>query len=223
LRSNNISWNNGVEGNMLRKNEKGIGLSATLIIGFAIYTLIILLVVIFFLLFQYNVELEIRDEYLWNKVQDVPLNLLSLTFDREPFVSKMNKFYYGFLTEDEKNDFIDETRTIITDQLFYLYTGCPPDCPIGYVIRISDILISQTKTVGCQCKRVHATRCECSGECPNAGKSCGVEVKWGPFTKVVEDDGKCYKGIEFGAEFPFPLAFNGTNKLTYPVFYYAVG
>lgn len=190
---------------MLNKHRKGFVISSA-IVSLALYTFVVLLVLIFFTQFKYHVSLEIKDEYRWNKVQVVPMNLLTIDVGNESFVSRMNKAHYGFADETQ---LLDETHDMLNKQLYYGLT--PGTYPFGYVISISNKTISETQFSGCKCKLVNL-RWRCSNDCAFSKKGNLCE-KWVLGNRLPAPE-KCFEvgTVYYKASYPFPLTFNGTDK-----------
>ena len=202
-----------------KKGDFGVGL-LIVVIG-----LIFVLggVLYFFYVFKAHATLEARDEYLWNKFQEMPLNLLSMDIENESFVSRMNKIYYGFIDVESTRI---KLRDIIHKQLFYFYTTT--EYPYEYFITIGDLSLAE-KTV-CYCKGGYFAHFNgdwtCHGSCGpiHTDESCArVWAYIPPFAMpiYVPDNSKCIGDVTtfYTAVYPFPLAFNGTNYFITPISY----
>jgi hypothetical protein len=150
------------------------------------------------------------DEYRWNKVQEVPLDLLSMDIDRESFISKMNKVFYKKLDEDQLKNKIDK---IISDQLFYLTGGVQR--PFDISINIGGIKITK-ELPGCTVyedpMQEGVWTCRCSANCAKPeGTDVGSFDKSGQCAPLIN---LCISSVSsvYSAKFPFPLTFNGTDK-----------
>jgi len=197
---------------MTKKHRKSISFLTGIIAMIGAYLFVIIIVLIFFYFFKFHVTVVIQEQYLWNKLQEVPMSLLSMSLDDESFVSRMNRVFYGFDEEEWLRDRIDD---IILKQVFYLY-GEITEYPLTFVISINGIQITE-HLVGCHVygKDVGPLldECYCSDECgTNAGKYLGdhLNCEW-----AYSVDLCLYTTgtrVEYSAEFPFPLAFNGTDN-----------
>jgi len=193
---------------MERLNEKG-SIFIGMIIMVAIYIFAVLVVVIFFYFFKYNISIIILDEYRWNKVQEVPLSLLSMDVDGESFISKVNKAYYNILSDEEKKQFQTDSYSIITNQMFYEYQGIPPE--IGFNILIGSVVKITKGDPDCRCLYSSFT---CSDECPEKTRGQDCTITMYPGGPPLTDDKKCfiYGYIYYSEKYPIPLVFNGTDK-----------
>jgi hypothetical protein len=183
-------------------------------------------VLIFFYVFKVNVDLQMREQYLWNKVQDVPMDLLSMDVEGESFVYRMNKVYYGY---EEESNLGSKTSGYISKQLIYFLEG--PVRPLEAVIVIDDISIvkylegctvnSEAHCEGGDCAYV----CKCSAGCSKPEGDI-VGSTWMTDTCKEEFLDKCLyttnTRVQYSANFPFPLTFNGTDKLVDELSYKAV-
>jgi len=184
-------------------------------------------VLIFFFVFKFHVDLQMKETYNWNKIQEIPLSLLSMDVDDQSFVSKMNKIYYltdeGDIERDQFKDIIDGN---ISKQLFY-YLGSVQH-PFEVEINIAGIEISEYLE-GCMIVEGECTdkippgsgrecHCFCSGGC---GSSSNEQLT---ISKV--DENTCNRDysiddciyvigetVKYSAKYPFPLVFSGTDKL----------
>jgi len=173
-------------------------------------------VLYFFFVFKAHATLEARDEYVWNKFQEMPLGLLSMDIDNESFVSRMNKIYYKFIDMESTRI---KLKDIIHKQLFYFYTTT--EYPYEYFITIGNL--SFTEEADCYCKggwfAYNTGDWTCSGSCGlHDGENCArVWARIPPFGApiYVPDSSKCLGKWEaiYSAVYPFPLAFDGTNNL----------
>lgn len=163
-------------------------------------------VLIFFYFFKVRVDLQMREQYIWNKVQELPLDLFSANISGESFVSRMNKVYYGF----ESKNSLSVVKDIVNRQLFYFYSSIPQT--MGYTVSVKDITISQCPSPNCKCNPTVIAPTliwyYCSNQCPKAGEDCTIETYVGP----MPEESKCfYIGrINYHGTYPFPLSFNGT-------------
>jgi hypothetical protein len=181
-------------------------------------------ILIFFLIFKVNVDLQLREQFIWNKVQEVPMDLLSMSLDGESFISRMNKVHYLGDDEEEKQ-LRDQIDDIISNQLFYYFEGT--EYPFTASINIGEISITKYLE-GCYCKKTlcYAGVCdyECCDKCPEEtkGKDCRAAGIRGLRTP---DNSKCLPydiRVEYSAKYPFPLTFNGTDKFTDELSYKAI-
>ncbi len=187
----------------------------------AIGTLVFFLAtLIYFLNFKVQIFQYIMEEYHYNKVQEIPLALISSDFNKESFVEKFNKAYYGFYSEDEFKDFVSCVRKNITAQVGEKYF---------LVIRSSGLSFGTPFYEGCRV--VTGTiyggikECKCSDECPchnvNGEDICPVmSTLVGRNCEDVLPVTKCYRSLfvinitYINETFPLPLVFNGTNFTT---------
>jgi hypothetical protein len=168
-------------------------------------------VLIFFYFFNVNVELQMREQYIWNKVQDVPMDLLSVDVDGESFVYKVNKVHYKQADETQLKNRMGE---IINKQLFYFFGGATSS--LTAVIRIEDIVITSSNTYIGDCKIEQRGSCEfgrkyyCSADCidhPDEYLGCYLF----PMRPSIEE---CLTAVidRYSSTFPLPLVFNGTDQ-----------
>ena len=201
---------------MKREYRKSIFGVTPIVVSIAIYLFVIVTVLAFFYYFKYQITLVMRDQYSWNKFQEVPLNLLSVDIGDESFVSRMNKVYY-FGDGDEKEQLKNEVDNIIKKQIFPVGVA-----PASAEIMIGDIEITHKTpstliVPGCEivtglCS-AGVCDCICGNECPLAGKYLG-SVLGGHKCKLL-DVYQCLSGEIpkiYSAMFPFPLVFNGKDE-----------
>jgi hypothetical protein len=187
-------------------------------------------ILFFFFSFKIQTRSESYDEYLWSKVQEVPLSLFSVDFKDETFVTNMNLLYYN-KGEEEVNNYIKTIRDTVNKQLFYL-TG-HEDSNLGYTITIKtkkDPIIIQTEfkgQEGCTCVSKEAPKAEEVPyfECENCGQKtgepCGREYRSGERGPDVQ---LCYdpKVIHYSKNYPMPLVFSGEDKFLTTIDYNAI-
>jgi len=201
----------------MKKTNKGI--FASMIITLAMYVFVIAVVLLFFYFFKYHITMQMWDEYRWNKVQEIPLSLLSMDIDGEPFVARVNKAYYGSL--DKKLDELNKIDDIISEQLLsqegYIFNA---------VINITGMRI-QASSEGCGCNNCLSSggskQCWCSGGCIREGKDCYVGTAG---SNPPDSSHNWCRGLTpiigtryYSAKFPFPLTFNGTDDFTTEISY----
>jgi len=199
---------------MSKKGLIGEGIVAILLgAGIAIAS-----VLIFFYVFKVDIELQMREHFIWNKVQEVPLDLLSMDVDGEPFVVYANKVYYGLIKD--KNQFRISVHDKINNQIFYFFEEVGEEHPFSYEIYIFDVLIDEKPAWfdpgGCGCTEIEGGLVYlCNDECgAKAGEFCGFDVGF---------DSLCFDTVEkYQAEYPVPLTFDGTNDLVDKIFYKVV-
>lgn len=193
-----------------------IGTLTGIVLGVAIA---IASVLIFFYVFKVHVEIQIREQYVWNKVQEMPLDLLSMDIEGEPFVSRMNKVYYEFI---DKDSFKTEVNDKTLRQIFYHFET--PEYPFEYFITIGNMTLTGSKDCSCdgpwyayltgdfECN-IH-----CGGSIP--GRPCGRFLSlnapfWYPDNSLCfGKTKKVYRGM-----YPFPLTFDGTANFTNVISY----
>lgn len=209
---------------MKRIGSKG-AIFTSLFVMLAIYLFAVSLVIIFFYFFKFHITIIMIDEYRWNKVQEVPLSLLSMDVDGEQVVSKINKVYYGFESEDQ----LDEVKGLVNKQLYYMYGGSQPNMGYSFSVGGASVTESPFPTCGCNYGWNGATFSfdwHCGGGCPNDGETC-YHWMYDPYAGQnvqVPDETMCYVigRIEYHGSYPFPLTFNGTYKFIETMSYDAV-
>lgn len=166
-----------------------------------------------------------RDIYVWNKVQDYPMSLLSLDIDGRSFISKINEVYY-LGDETEQNNLRNDIEKIIDGQAFYFFGESARN--FEFDIQIGKISISQC-VGGCYCNVWQQMFCDpntgicypmglagvCSDACPNS-VACAAGTWYDPTV--------CYAAgyIYYRDEYPIPLVFNGTDELVETLSYNVV-
>jgi len=199
---------------MLKLNSKKGDFGASIIVAVVAVALVFGSVLYFFYVFKVNATLGIRDEYIWNKVQDVPLSLLSVDVDGESFVTSANKAYYDLL---DKIQFQDSVKSIITEQLFYLVGE--ENRAFGYSFFVFGTKIDEQPPdfggSSCKCDKPQGSSgivvyYGCNNDCiGKEDKNCGFWVGTTDYT----DHTICFNTIEiYESEYPVPLTFNGTDK-----------
>ena len=201
------------------KQEKGIVVSGIIAIvlgaGIAIAS-----VLIFFYVFKVSIDLQMREHYIWNKVQELPLNLFSMDLDDGSFVSKMNKVYYGYETKEE----LQKVEKILNEQLYYTFSEKPEH--MGYIVSVDTITLSKFPLItecGCIPDIDNFGTWICKDKCTisRAGKSCTrYDIQGTP----VQAPELCFEfgRIQYSGEFPFPLTFSGTDEFTVTMSYNAL-
>lgn len=198
------------------KYRKSLFGSTAIVVSVAMYLFVIVVVLVFFHVFKFQITKTILDLYNWNKVQEIPLDLLSVDIDDESLVSRVNKVYHGKLDENELKDWMDET---ISKQLFYFFGETK--YPLTTVIHVGDIEITKYLK-GCGCYISDGNIWEtytCTAECPRAGEVCWKETIATMGQKpTAKDHNWCMDvdkvtELQYSAKFPFPLTFDGTDKL----------
>ncbi len=203
---------------MIRTGRKG-GIFVSMIILLVIYLFAVAIVLVFFYFFKFHVTTTVLDEYRWNKIQEVPLDLLSMDIDGKSFVPKMNKVYYKFEPEDE----FKKVRNIVNNQLYFMFGGDAKS--MGYIISIGNATVSQSQYPNCGCmphplvENLYTCNDDCSVS--KKGNYCGKYVF--P-VGIVPDPSLCFVigRREYSASYPFPLTFNGTDEFTARLSYDAV-
>jgi hypothetical protein len=199
----------------------------------AIYVVIFASILIFFQTFKYHVWRVLVEEYTWNRVQDMPLSLLSMDVNDQPFVMQMNKIYYGKLPEVQTQQFIDGVRKkVITPQLLSGFDPNEPEkYPFWYVISIGGKTFSETIAPNCKCKLGDISYgvywYKCSTECNNLKTGLAGSECWSgaPVFRPPDIETRCLRmaGVVdiaiYNMSYPFPLAFSGTWNLTIPFYY----
>lgn len=205
-----------------RKSQFGVD---AIIVGVAIFVFVIVITLTFFYFFKYHITLVIRDQYIWNKVQEVPLSLFSTDIDGESFINKANKAYYGF---NDKGEFMGLIKNIINSTIFYDYNV--EYRPFAYSVNIFGTTVSEgyvTPSGGCKCDKIIAYGSNiyyygCSDGCAvdKQGRPCGEkkDATWDDRSSWdTRDDMLCYETNKentiYEVSYPVPLTFNGTNKL----------
>jgi len=164
----------------------------SMIMMFVIYLFAVGLVVVFFYFFKFHISITIIDEYRWNKVQEVPLSLLSMDVEGESFVTKVNKIYYKFEPEDK----LDEVKEMVNKQLYFVFGDEPPN--MGYILTIGEITVTQSKKYpDCKCEPAVelVPTLKCQGGCGDKeGASCVGGYTQDPITGIqqpIPDPTKC--------------------------------
>ena len=213
---------------MKRKYNKSIFGATAIVVSIAVFIFVIVIVLSFFYFFKFQIGLVIRELYLWNKFQEMPLSLLSMDMDDESFVIRMNKVYY-FGTDEEKEEFKNKIDGIVKEQIF----------PVGVTPATAEIMIAGiaiTEEIPCTlivpgCEIVTGIcssgvcDCHCGDECPLpfAGKYLGSVVGFVATCRRTYDICECVSGDVpkiYSARFPFPLTFDGTkftDELSYEI------
>ena len=125
---------------MLNSKKGGIGVA--ILVAVIAVAIVFGGILYFFFVFKAHATLVARDEYIWNKVQELPLSLLSMDVGEESFVSRMNKVYYELADKDLLKD---ETSDVISKQLFYWLEG--PEYPFEFVIILAQTRVPQRPKV----------------------------------------------------------------------------
>jgi len=205
---------------MKRKYRKSIFGVTPIVVSIAIWLFVIVTVLAFFYYFKYQITLVIQEQFLWNKIQEVPLDLLSMTLDGEMLVSKVNKVYYGYGDGSKLKDIIDGN---ISRQLFYFFEET--EYPLKAVINIGGISLS-TYLEGCKLLEescgVNCWKFTCSDKC---GSNEGKYIEVVQYAMKPSLDFCFYTTktrIEYSAKYPFPLTFNGTDKFVDELSYEAI-
>ena len=197
-------------------SKKGVAVGAAILIAVIGVAIVFGAVLYFFYVFKAHATLEAREEYVWNKVQEMPLSLLSMDIDKESFVSKMNKVYYS---KEDANQLKTQLNKMIMNQLFYEWYSTT-EYPYKYFINVGGFSFSGAGECACS-GPWHAPvtgEYKCNSDCGvKAGESCSVVVLEGLFglKAYVPSNRKCYgKNVtKYGASYPFPLTFNGTDDV----------
>lgn len=209
---------------MIRTGRKG-GIFVSMIILLVIYLFAVAIVLVFFYFFKFHITTTVLDEYRWNKIQEVPLDLFSIDVDGEQFVSKMNKIYHKFEPEDQ----LDKVKKMVNSQLYFAFGDVPPN--IGYILTIGEVTVSQSDYPDCGCKpavEYFSVTYKCQGGCALdlEGEDCvgGYTYNQMGTPQAYPDPKKCfYVGlVEYHGDYPFPLTFNGTDKFIAGLSYDAV-
>jgi len=207
---------------MTGKYRKSIFGVTAIMVSIAIFLFVIVTVLSFFYFFKFQITLVIKDQYLWNKIQEVPLDLLSMNLDGERFVCRINKVYY-LGGDEEKKQLREQIEGNISKQLFYFLEGA--QYPLKAVIYIGEIKITKYLE-GCELLEEYQGsgwwKFYCSDDCgENAGKgilvqSYALKPSLGFCLYMTETP------IEYSAKYPFPLTFNGIDKFVDELSYDAV-
>ncbi len=177
-------------------------------------------------------DLQMREGYFWNKLQEVPLGLFSMGLDGELFVYKMNKVYY-LGTDEEKEQLRDEIDYILEKQVFNYSKGM--EYPLDGVITVDGIVITKYLE-GCKIEERDCqdfgdtTRCHCycsSGCGKNKDKRLTgfIKIKQGECNTTYDIRECIYiigTQVKYSAKFPFPLTFSGTDKFVDELSYDAI-
>ncbi len=182
--------------------------------------------------FKIHIFLKIIEVYHYNRIQEVPLALISSDFGSESFVEKVNKVYYNLSSSTAKRMFIKGVKETIKKQIGEAYK---------LDIRIDDIEFGMEEyeecTVFVSGLRFSGFECKCTDKCPLQ------LVIYIPEKVVIDceqeaiergDESYLYECLEmycsqklplekcfgealnitityFRDTFPFPLVFNGSN------------
>jgi len=184
--------------------RKGLLLeSGLLLLGSTVITM--MLFVLWLLNFKIHIYQRIIEEFHHNRVQEIPLAIISSDYQKEAFVEKINKAYYGFYSEDEIDEFKKVVKDITIAQVGKAYI---------WEVSIEKYLFSMEE--GCYVIIEYgsgATCCKCSDECPVKIEYC-LPTSLPPCKLTLADClGSLTINITFFNEtFPFPLTFNGSSK-----------
>lgn len=166
--------------------------------------------------FKIHIFQRIIEEYHYNRVQEIPLTIISSDYEGESFVEKFNKAYYGFYSENEIKNFKETVKSNTTAQVGEAY---------WWSLIIKDLYFGRYVGEGCTAYRdvlpgtgevPNVYVCICSDKCPRAGEIAIKDVE-----DVNCNDSKvlafCLGSLTvnitfFNDTFPFPLTFNGGNE-----------
>jgi len=203
--------------------KKG-GLFVSMIILLVIYLFACAIVFVFFYFFKFHVITTILDEYRWNKIQEVPLSLLSADLDGESFVYRVNKVHY-LGSDAEKNQLKDKINDFLTEQLFHYFPGT--EYPFRVIIKVDGIEAITKYLTGCRVVEgscasetdefgvsVTMCHCYCSADCGYNKNKCLTyyKVKQGECWSYSVSGCISREAVVYSAKYPFPLTFNGTDK-----------
>lgn len=193
--------------------RKGVGLLA---IGIAILLggLAITAIMFIFWLFTFKIHIfqRIIEEYHYNRVQEIPLTIISSDYEREGFVEKFNKAYYGFYSQQEIENFKEVVKKNTTAQVGEAY---------WWYLVIENLRIGKSPYELCRVREIiekselppyEETRyCYCSG-CPIYKKVKAEIYSCEAVLPLSECLGSLTVNITFFNDtFPFPLVFNGID------------
>ncbi|MEM5854585.1 MAG: hypothetical protein QW228_09535 [Candidatus Aenigmatarchaeota archaeon] len=192
--------------------RKGLLLeSGLLLLGSTVITM--MLFVLWLLNFKIHIYQRIIEEFHYNRVQEIPLAIISSDYQKEAFVEKINKAYYGFYSEDEIENFKKTVKSNATEQVGESY---------WWMLNIENLYFGRIYGEGCRVREIiekselppyEETRyCYCSG-CP-INKKVKAEIY---SCEVVLPISECLGSLTinitfFNETFPFPLTFNGSSK-----------
>ena len=167
--------------------------------------------------FKIHIYQVIVEEYHYNRVQEIPLALISSDFEGKSFVERVNKAYFGFYSEEEKKEFEKGVSEIVTEQVGEGYWWSLSTENVSF----SSVLL---EIGSCRVIESHphsvpvGTICQCSDECPNAGEIVALFPSYTSCDKpsiLARCMGSLTINITFFNEtFPFPLVFNGSCFMT---------
>ncbi len=200
---------------MMKKYRKSLWPVTGIMVTIGALLFVIVIVLVFFYFFKFHITLTMMEQYVWNKVQEVPLSLLSMDIGDESFVSRMNKVYY-LGDSDEKEELKNEVDDIVTKQLLL---GAFTRRPYTFLISVCGISLNKEviEAGDCECERLGGIPggpfYECSAGCgPNEGKDCCVRTIAGDCKAEEGDVTLCFSTKKiYSGGFPFPLTFNTIN------------
>jgi len=167
--------------------------------------------------FKIHIYQVIIEEYHYNRVQEIPLALISSDFEGEPFVERVNKASYGFLSQEEFDNFRDTVKNTVIRQVGKAYR---------WSVDIEDMMFGVQPQEGCRVELWESVytppegqprviyKCKCSEECELANEFVG-DPPCDNFQYLARCMGSLAINITFFNEtFPFPLVFNGSCFMT---------
>ena len=173
---------------------------------------IVIVIFIWWILnFRIHIYVTIIETYHYNRIQEVPLSVISSDFKGESFINGLNKAYFGFFSDNQKTEWKNSIKEIVDKQLGGVrgWNLAIEDIPIGFEEGCRVMAAEKVR------HPVYYVKCKCSDEC---GERKGVIVD------VVHRASDCFKpenlakclgiwniNVTFFSETYFvPLAFNGS-------------
>ncbi len=183
--------------------------------------------VVFFYFFKFHVTTTILDEYRWNKVQELPLSMLSIDLKGESFISRLNKVHH-LQSSNEKDALQKDLEDTIQKQMFQAFTA--QQYPFKARIKIGQIEITTQFVESCDIEEydcvtegfpaVTKCDCKCSADCGvNANKKLTSTKIENCYFYYELDDCIIRKPVVYTAKFPVPLFFNGTDNFVEELYY----
>ncbi|MEM5790450.1 MAG: hypothetical protein QXP77_00100 [Candidatus Aenigmatarchaeota archaeon] len=201
----------------------GIFILASVVIVLSI-PITIIMFIYWLYTFRIHIFWIITEMYHYNRLQEIPLALISSDFKNESFVEGVNKAYYNFYSVYEVEENVNK---ILKKQVGEAY---------GLYIRINGMGFHLEEYGDCNVFSKHSVGdfyCFCTQECPRGGYE--VPISDEIVDKCYDEenfaeclDSECLKGIlplrecigekslsknitYFYDTFPFPLVFNGST------------
>lgn len=166
--------------------------------------------------FKIHIFEIIIEEYHYNRVQEIPLTIISSDYEGESFVERVNKAYYGFEIGNLKNSVRETTIQQVGEEYWWsivignLYFGkiAGEDCVVSFDMSIDGRFLYCKCSEGCPLSgRIVATKDTSIPEIPPQPFYCNK-----PELLVICLGSLTVNVTFFNDTFPFPLVFNGSDK-----------